>query len=225
MNRQATVKRPYQSPLRRAQALSTRLAIIEAGARLFVAQGYGGTSMDDIAAAAGVSRATIFTSVGGKAAILKAAYDIAIVGDDEPVPLPQRPWAQAVRNEPDAYRMVDRYAHMITEISARVAPIYEAMRGAASADPDVLTLWQAMRGERRGGAAGFVGFIVARDALRPELDRKQAADIVWVLNDPAMYHLLVQERGWSPAQFQSWLADTLKAQLLRRHARKRPARV
>jgi AcrR family transcriptional regulator len=225
MKSETAVKRPYQSPLRRAQALSTRQAIVEAGARLFVAHGYGGTSMDDIAAAAGVSRATVFTSVGGKAAILKAAYDIAIVGDDEPIPLPQRPWALAVRNEPDAYRMVDGYAHMITEISARVAPIYEAMRGATGSDPDVLTLWQAMRGERRGGAAGFIGFIVARDALRPDLDRKHAADIVWVLNDPAMYHLLVHERSWSPAQFQRWLADTLKAQLLRPPARKRQARL
>lgn len=214
MNQQRAAKRRYRSPLREAQAQSTRLTIIEAAATLFITRGYVGTSMDDIAAVAGVGRATVFTSVGGKAAILKAAYDIAIVGDDEPIPLPQRPWAIAVRNEPDPRKMVDAYAGMITQVSGRVAPIYEAMHGAAGADPEARALWDAMRKERRGGAAGFVGFVVARDALRSHLDRKRAGDVVWTLIDPGVYHLLVHDMGWTPAQFQSWLADTLRAQLL-----------
>jgi AcrR family transcriptional regulator len=214
VNKHPAVKRRYQSPLRRAQAQSTRLTIVEAAARLFIARGYVGTSMDDIAVAAGVGRATVFASVGGKAAILKTAYDIAIVGDDEPIPLPQRPWAIAVRNEPDPMRMIDAYAEMITDISGRVAPIYEAMRGAAGADPEVRLVLDAMRRERRGGAAGFVGFVVARDALRADVDRKRAGDVVWALNDPALYYLLVHEMAWTPAQFRSWLAETLKAQLL-----------
>jgi AcrR family transcriptional regulator len=214
VNQPSTIKRPYQSPLRQRQAQSTRLSIIGSAARLFIAQGYVATSIDEIATAAGVGRATIFASVGGKAAILKAAYDIAIVGDDEPVPLPQRPWAIAVRNEPDPARMIDGYAAMIAEVSGRVAPIYEAMRGAATADPEAKALWDTMRKERRGGAAGFVGFVVARDALRAGVDRRMAADVVWALIDPGLYHLLVVEMGWTPAQFQTWLAETVKAQLL-----------
>jgi AcrR family transcriptional regulator len=208
------VKRQYQSPLRRAQAQSTRLSIIETAARLFIADGYVGTSMEDIAAAADVSRATVFSSVGGKASILKAAFDIAVVGDDEPIPLPQRPWAIAVRNEPDPVRMIDAYAGMITEVSGRVAPIYEAMRGAVGADAEVNEVWKAMRKERRGGAAGFVGFLVARSALRSDVDRKRAADVVWVLIDPGTYYLLVHEMNWAPGQFRSWLAATLEDQLL-----------
>jgi AcrR family transcriptional regulator len=214
VNQSSSIKRQYQSPLRQRQAQSTRLSIIGSAARLFIAQGYVATSIDEIATAAGVGRATIFASVGGKAAILKAAYDIAIVGDDEPVPLPQRPWAIAVRNEPDPVRMIDGYAAMIAEVSGRVAPIYEAMRGAATADPEAKALWDTMRKERRGGAAGFVGFVVARDALRAGVDRRMAADVVWALIDPGLYHLLVVEMGWTPAQFQTWLAETVKAQLL-----------
>ena len=210
------MKRRYQSPLRQAQAQSTRLTIIEAAARLFISRGYAGTSMDDIAIAAGVGRATVFASVGGKAAILKAAYDIAIVGDDEPVPLPQRPWAIAVRNEPDPERMIDAYAAMITDVSGRVSPIYEAMHGAAGADTEVKAIWDGMRTERRGGAAGFVGFLVARHALRAGVDRKRAGDVVWALIDPAMYQLLVNEMHWTPTQFRRWLADTLADQLLQR---------
>lgn len=213
-DKEARVKRSYQSPLRQSQAQATRLAIIRAGARLFIAHGYVGTSIDEIAAEAGVSRATVFTSVGGKAAILKAAYDIAIVGDDEPIPLPQRAWAVAVRNEPDPERMIDGYAEMITQVSGRVAPIYEAMRGAAAADSEIRALWESIRLERRGGAGEFVGFIVARGALRAGLDPKAAADVVWVLIDPGLYHLLVHEQNWTPDHFQAWLGDTLKSQLL-----------
>jgi AcrR family transcriptional regulator len=208
------VKRAYRSPLRDSHAQTTRRAVIQAATRLFADRGYVATSMDDIAREAGVSRATVFTSVGSKAAVLKAAYDIAIVGDDDPVPLPQRPWAQAVRDAPDASLMVDRYAGMITDISGRVASVYEAMRGAAAADGEVRILFDGMRTERRGGSAGFIGFLVARGALRPDLDRRKAADVVWVLNDPGLYQLLLHDRGWSPPQFQRWLADTLKSQLL-----------
>jgi AcrR family transcriptional regulator len=190
------------------------VAIIEAAARLFAERGYVATSLEDVAREAGVGRATIFTSVGGKADLLKAAYDVAIVGDDEPVPLPQRPWAKAVRDEPDPERMIDGYARMITEVSGRVASVYEAMRGAAAADAEARSLLERMRSERRGGSAGFIGFLVARDALRPGLDRTRAADVVWVLNDPGLYRLLVDDRRWTRGQFQRWLADTLKEQLL-----------
>ncbi len=166
----------------------------------------------------------MFASAGGKAAILKAAYDIAVVGDDEPIPLPQRPWAVAVRSEPDPRRMVDGYARMITDVSGRVAPIYEAMRGAAGADGEVRAVWEAMRRERRGGSAGFVGFGVAHGALRADIDRKRAADVVWVLNDPGLYHLLVHEMSWTPAQFQSWLSQALTGQLLAPPTRARRGR-
>ena len=83
-------RKTYRSPLRDSQAEETRLRVVTAAARLFIERGYGATSIDAIAEAAGVGRATVFTSVGGKAALLRLAYDIAIVGDDEPVPLPQR---------------------------------------------------------------------------------------------------------------------------------------
>ncbi len=188
--------------------------MIQAAIQLFADRGYVVTSLEDVAKEAGVSRATVFTSVGGKAELLKAAYDVAIVGDDEPVPLPERPWAKAVRDEPDPARMIDGYARMITAVSGRVATVYEAMRGAAAADGEARELLERVRSERRGGSAGFIGFLVARGALRTGLDRKHAADVVWVLNDPGLYHLLVHGRGWSPAQFQKWFAETLKSQLM-----------
>ena len=86
MNSQPNVKRSYDSPLRKAQAAATRRAIIDAAATSFIERGYVATSIETIAEAAGVSRATVFTSVGGKKELLKKAYDVALVGDDEPIP-------------------------------------------------------------------------------------------------------------------------------------------
>jgi AcrR family transcriptional regulator len=214
MNRPTEVKRPYQSTLRGVQAQATREALIAAAARLFVQRGYAATSIDEIAAEARVSRATVFTSVGGKPMLLKAALDVAIVGDDQPVSLPERPRSKAIRAEPDPRTYLALYAELVTEMGGRLAGIYEALRGAAGADLDARKLWESQLAQRRQGAANVVGDVLRKGALRQGLDREAAADIVWLLNDPGLYHLLVQRRGWTADRFQAWLTETISRQLL-----------
>jgi AcrR family transcriptional regulator len=214
MNKRRDVKREYRSERRQAGAASTRLSIISAATSLFVELGYGPVSIDAIADEASVSRATVFNAVGGKASLLRAAYDVAIVGDDEPVPLPERPWARPVREAPDAYTMLTRYAHMITVVDDRVCDIYEVMRGAAGAHADVREHWDQIQEERRGGAANVVRMLQARGTLRAGLTRRSAADIVFVLIDPGLFHQLVRTRQWKTAAFESWLAETFHMQLL-----------
>jgi AcrR family transcriptional regulator len=208
------VKRSYRSPLRAAQAGETRRAIISAATRLFIDIGYGATSMDAIAEAAGVSRATVFTAVGGKATLLKTAYDVALVGDDEPVALPDRADSRAIRAEPDPRRYLERYAGLVAGLGARVAPIYEAIRGAASADPDIRPVWEKIQQERRIGASHVVADTASKGPLREGIDLEAAADVVWVLVDPGLCHLLVNRRGWSPDRFAAWLATSLIHELL-----------
>jgi AcrR family transcriptional regulator len=215
MTSEPAVKRPYESPLRQGQARTTRTAIIEAAWRLFAEHGYVATSIEDIAAAAGVSRATVFTAVGGKPVLLKAAFDVAIVGDDEKVSLPDRASSRAIRAEPDPRRYLARYAKLAAEISSRVAPIAEAVRGAAGADLDARRLWETHLTQRRQGGAHVVADLLAKGGrLRPGLDAAAAADVVWVLNDPGLYHHLVLQRAWTPRRFQRWLADVLQRELL-----------
>lgn len=214
MNKRQSVKRHYQSPLRAAQADSTRRTVIAAAARLFSEGGYVATSVDDIAAAAGVSRATVFTAVGGKPVLLKTALDVAIVGDNQPVALPDRPRSLAVKAETDPRRYLALYAGIVAEIGGRAAAIYEAVRGAAGADPAARALWLEHQAQRRRGGANVVSDLLGKADLRAGLAPEAAADIVWVLNDPGLYQLLVQERGWTPKQFASWLAETLQRQLL-----------
>jgi len=207
------VKRPYQSTLRGAQAQSTRGAVVAAAARLFADKGYAATSIEEIAAAAGVSRATVFTSVGGKARLLKTALDVAIVGDDEPVALPDRPRSKAIRAEPDPRKYLALYAELVTEIDGRLAAIHEAVRGAAGVDPSARALWESHLAQHRQGAANVIGDLIRKGGIRPDLDPESAADIVWLLG-PGAYHMLVNRRGWSPKRFQVWLTETFISQLL-----------
>ncbi len=215
MNTEPDVKRSYESPLRKAQAAATRRAIIDAAAASFIERGYVATSIETIAEAAGVSRATVFTSVGGKKELLKKAYDVALVGDDEPVAFPDRPASLAVGAEPDPARFIVGYAGLVTDINRRLAPIYEAVRGAASADPEVRDVFETIATERRIGAGRVVNDLVAKGGvLREGLDADAAADILWVLIDAGLFHLLVHRRGWMVERFQGWLADSIQRQLL-----------
>jgi AcrR family transcriptional regulator len=201
-------------PLRRAKAQTTRAAVIAAAATLFAERGYLSTSIDAIAEEAGVSRATVFNSVGGKLRLLRAAYDVATVGDDAPVPLPERPAARAVLEEPDAARAAELYAAMVTEVSQRLVGIYEAFRAAAGADRRVRGQWEQIQQERLNGARGFVSILAAKGPLQPGLDPGDASDVVWTLIDTSLYQRLVVERNWRPEDFQSWLARRFKSELL-----------
>ena len=214
MNEEAAVKRKYESATRTAAASSTRLQVIQTAGRLFVERGYGAVSVDDVARSAEVARATVFNAVGGKASLLRAAYDVAIVGDDEPVPLPDRPWASPVREAPDGPTMLDRYAHMVTVIDGRVAAIYEVLRGAAAAHDDVRVHWDEICAGRRTGAENVVKMLAAHGPLRRGLTRSSAADVVELLIDPSHHAHLVSRRGWSTRAFERWLADALRHQLL-----------
>lgn len=214
LNDRPPVKRSYRSPLRSAQAGQTRRAIIDAATLLFVRDGYGATSIEAVAEEAGVSRATVFTACGSKAALLKTAYDVALVGDDVDVPLPLRPESLAIRAEPDPRRYLERYAGLIVQLGGRVAAIYEAIRGAASADPDVRPVWDKIQGERRIGAAHVVADTASKGPLRAGLDLESAADVVWVLVDPGLFHMLVTGRGWSSEHYAKWLGEALCHELL-----------
>ena len=211
----APVKKPYTSTLRAAQARATRRAIVDAAARLFTERGYGATTIDAIAEAAGVSRKTVFTSVGGKTEALKLAIDWAIAGDDEPVPILERPHVKAaLQHEPDARRILVRYAHDVRQASARTAPLHQVVQSAAGLDADIRALAEDGRAQRIRGMRAIAQALADRGALKPDLTPSEAADILWLLIDPSVYHRLVIEQKWTPGRYQDWLADALISLLI-----------
>ena len=203
------VKRSYNSARRDEQARATRRAIVGAAARLFVGRGYGATTIDAIAEDAGVSRKTVFTSVGGKSEALKLAIDWAIVGDDEPVALLDRPRIQASMAEPDARRILREFAHDVRLIGARIAPLVAVAVAAAGTDQEITALVEEGRSQRLEGMHRLAQVLADRRALRTDLSVLEVADVLWLFNDPAVYQQLVLQQGWDPDRYENWLADTL----------------
>jgi AcrR family transcriptional regulator len=205
----------YASEVRDEQARRTRRAIVTAALELFQAQGYAATTIDGIAAAAHVSRRTVFNSVGGKAALLKLALDWAIVGDDEPIAMADRPAIKAIQAESDPRKGLMLWVQTVTEVAARTAPLGEVLTAAADCDPAAADLLaEASRG-RMFGATAFIQYLVSLDGLAAGLTEQHAADLCWALMDGHLFRLLVVERGWSTADFIRWLSDSLAAVLLR----------
>lgn len=210
-----TVKRSYSSTLRAEQARATRRAIVAAAAELFVRDGYGTTTVDAIAEAAGVSRKTVFTSVGGKVEALKLARDWAIVGDDEPVPMLERPAVKAAAQQTDARKAVAGYVQAYIDSASRVAPIHHVIESAAGLDDDVRALSIETWEQRRFGMGKFAEQLDRLGALRADLTAETAGDVMWLYNDPETYYKLVVKRGWPVEQFAEWLRRTLTEQLIR----------
>ncbi|KMO75399.1 TetR/AcrR family transcriptional regulator [Mycolicibacterium chlorophenolicum] len=211
-----SVKRGYRSPLRTAQAQATRRRIVAAAADLFVSSGFEGTSVDAIADAAGVSRKTVFTAVGGKTELLALAMDWAVAGDDAPVPLAARPDVRALLDLPHPGAVLDAWAAVLTEIDARVDGLFAVLEGAAASDEAAHALFDRMSTQRRTGAAAVVDAVGALGGLRDGLSRSEAIDLAALFTEPLLHRRLVGARGWSRRRFERWLAGTLRGQLLSR---------
>jgi len=205
-----SVKRDYRSELRAAQARQTRRSIVSAAARLFVNDGYGATTIDAVAEAAGVSRKTVFTAVGGKLELLKAALDWAIAGDDLPVALADRPVMRRLMEQNDPAELISGWAQMLVEIDTRVARLFQALEVAAGLDAAANALLAESQRQRLDGAQMVVERLAALDALNRALSRDEAVDVAWLATDPALFDRLVRLRGWSTKRFQEWVGELLQ---------------
>jgi hypothetical protein len=156
----------------------------------------------------------VFAAFGSKAALLRYVLDQALAGDDEPVPVADRPWFRPIWDAATPALVLDAYATVCTLIGARAALIFEAVRRAAHADAEAARLWSNAQENRRAGAAMVISQARRRGPLRSGLRADRAIDLLWILNDPAHYHALVTECGWSERSFTGWLADEMRRNLL-----------
>ena len=208
-------RRAYTSTLRERHAAATRQAVLDAARDLFLSQGYGATTIDQVAARAQVSKPTVFTAVGNKQALLAAVRDVALAGDDLPVAVADRAPYQAVVAEPNPYRAIVLMTAHLAELWNRYAGIREVLRGAASSgEPALREMWDASQQQRLTAARSFIATLAGKGPLREGLDAQTAADIMWLLMAPENYRALTVERGWSQEAYQRWLAGTLTAALL-----------
>jgi AcrR family transcriptional regulator len=206
--------RRYDNRFRAQQAERTRAAILAAARRLITERGYAATSVRDIAEAAGVSFPTVYAAVGTKPAILSALWDIAVAGDDDPIPMAERPQVKTAEADPDPRVTLAAFAHQITMASARTAPLLRVIDEAAGASPEIAALAEKTRAELHAGVTRLARNLHDRGALRPDLTVAKAADILWMLAGGVVHHALIDQRGWSEAEAEEWLATSLSRLLL-----------
>lgn len=207
--------RTYRSPRRERQAATTRVEIVRAAQRLFEAHGYAATTMAAIAGEADVSLKTVYLAFDTKARLLRAVWDMALKGDPADAPVAERPWYVAVLEEPDPERKLRRLAQASCVVKGRIAVLLRVIRDAAPSDEEIGALWELIQSDFHANQGAVVATLDRAGALAAGLDAGRATDILWTLNHPDVWLLLVEDRGWSPEQFEAWLGDTAIEQLLR----------
>ena len=198
-------RRPYRTSIRRGDAPAL---ICAAAHRLFSSKGYLATSIDDIAAEAGVARPTVFSAVGPKATILHLVVDQALAGDDAPVPIAQRSWWREAVDEPDAVRSIELAARNMVLINQRSAPLLRALETAASVDTEASEVWHRFQRQRHDGLREFASALTHK-SNRVRYDDGTMTDTLWMLT-PDAYLRLVKDADWPVERFQDWLTDVLQ---------------
>ena len=197
-----------------ARTRFARRAVIDAARTLFLERGYGATTIEAISAGSEVPPATVYRLFSSKRGILKALLDVSIVGDDEQVPMAERPYIQLMLADPDPKKTVASFVSVATEVNARTASIYRILTSASASDADAASLLDALTRQRQQGQGLVARALTRRRALRRALGERDAGDIIHALASPEVYKLLIIDRGWSPERYELWLTDTLVNQLL-----------
>ncbi len=207
-------RRPYDSSRRQARAAETRSAVLAAARSAFLERGYAGTTLPAVATAAGVSTETVYKAFSNKAGLVKAVFDVAMVGDDDPIPFLQREFVRRNMAEPDPRLKLIQYGGHLTEIAPRTNPVLLVVRDAAVADPTAAEVWANLQAERLTGMTAFATHLDEAGHLRAGVTLEQARDVLWTHNSVELWDLLVRQRGWTDERWGAWTAEQLIAALL-----------
>jgi len=196
------------------RGMETRRKVEEAAAELFVQRGYHGTSMQDIAAAAGVHVQTIYLAYGTKAELLRAAASWKVSeGEDPAIPPPERRWVRELIAEDDPRQKFRLYVRHIRHVTEQWAPMRDVMRAAAG-EPEVAEKLAAMEYGRYQGPENLWPAIEQKGQLREGLTAGDAAVLTYAIASPDTFRQLL-ERGWSWNRAEAAITDTLIRTLLR----------
>ncbi|MFG2823837.1 TetR/AcrR family transcriptional regulator [Kitasatospora sp. NPDC048365] len=199
---------------RRAEkARETRRRMLEAARELFTEQGYGATTLQDVAGRAGVAVQTIYFTFGNKRTLLKEVVDVVVAGDDEPVPTMERPWFLDALAEPTAEGHLRAHVAGATAVLGRMAEIDEQVRVACATDPEVAALWPTDPDPRLAVQQAAAEVLVGKPGIRPGVTAARAGDLLYGLLSTELYLVLVRDRGWTPKSWERWVFETLRAQL------------
>jgi AcrR family transcriptional regulator len=198
----------------RDRARETRRRIVSAAHDLFLADGYAATTLDAVAARAGVAVQTVYFHFGNKRTVLRHVVDVAAVGDDEPVPLLERPWLAELRQAPDAAGVLSVWCRVAEEIYERVVPIVRVVREAAGSEPDMAAQERTNREQTVTAHRVLAEELHRRRALREGLDVPRAAEELYALLGTDLFVLLTRDLGWPVAEWRAWVLRAVTATVL-----------
>lgn len=201
---------------RRDQARTrlARAAVVDAARHLFLDRGYGATTVEAISETADVPPATVYRLFASKLGILKALLDVSIVGDDEQVPMAERPRVRSLLTEHEPAALLAGFVRLTVQVNERVAPLYRILVSAAGSDPGAAALLDELTRQRQRGQRGIARALAEAGALRPDLRERDAADVIHALMSPELYRLLVVDRAWKTERYERWVTGLLVDQLL-----------
>jgi AcrR family transcriptional regulator len=205
----AEVKRAYRSARRREQAEETRRRILSAARALFVAEGYGRTTIDAIATEAQVAVQTVYAAFGSKGAMLMALLDQLAV--DAHLPRLQQSLAAA---SGDPRRQLRETISFTGRMYATGFDLIDLARTVSGLEPDLARMWQAGEQRRYKANSELVAAWARAGALKTGLSARAATDLLWALSGPDAFRLLIKERGWSERSRVERLSRMLELMLL-----------
>jgi AcrR family transcriptional regulator len=203
----STERRRYDSSGRQAEAAARRARTVEAAHRLFIERGYAGTTIAQIADEARVSPELIYASFGSKKELLLQVHQATVVGDVDEIPLAERHAARTIRKEASQERQCRLGARLAREVYERSAAIWHLIDEAAAVDPEIEPLRRERERQRFEDVRTLVEATARLGTLRYETP--VAIDITYALSSPDVFLLLVEDRQWSPDDYENWLATAL----------------
>jgi AcrR family transcriptional regulator len=204
----AVVKpRPYNSPTRRSQLTATKAAIVDAARDLMGRQGYEATTMDQIAARAGVAVQTVYKHFGSKPAIVRAQVERT---RQDPRISEQRRQLLEADDPREQVRLLAQRARIYAEMGFHTA----AILAARAEHPELAGTLRRLVASVRRSHLEYVSSIARKRALRRGVSLERAADYVALLTAPDRVWMMRRDKGWSFDQCESWLADVLTRLLL-----------
>jgi AcrR family transcriptional regulator len=206
--------RTYDATRRQEQAQENRARVLGAARARFLADGYTVTTIPGVARDAGVSVQMVYKAFGNKGGLLKAVFDVAVTGDDQPIPVAGRDQIKRIQAERDPRKKLRMYSEYFVQGAQRAVAVELLARDAASGDPAAAAVWDQIQQQRLTGMSQFARHLHAGGHLPAGTAVEEARDILWTFTSPELWELLVIQRGWTPARYGHWLAGMLTAALL-----------
>ena len=211
LGRPVKTSRSYDASGRQADARARREAVLDVARALFLANGFGGTTVAEIATAGGVSAETVYKSFGGKTGLVRALHKDALRGAG---PVPAEDTSDNLRRGTDPHEVVRGWARLATEVAPRVVPILRLVRDAAAVDPTMRTVYHEMDESRLRRMTENAQYLHDAGHLRADVTLADAADLMWSVSSPEMFELFVVRRGWSLDHYADFVYNTLANGLL-----------